>query len=85
MGDLKEAPTVHYNFALLSFFLYITLKHGVAAPGEPIPLEYVRLGELYFLKLDSRKQILYFTCSCRSHTLQKFFAAFIDADISTVQ
>ena len=53
MGDLKEAPTVHYNFPLLVFSLYITLKNGITTASEPIPLEYGTLGDddglLYFV------------------------------------
>ena len=45
MGDLKGAPAVHFNFLLQSFSLYITFKCGIAASGEPIPLEYGRFGE----------------------------------------
>ena len=32
MGDLKEAPAVHFNFPLLSFSLYITFKSGLPLP-----------------------------------------------------
>ena len=32
MGDLKEAPDVHFNFPLLSFSLYITFKSGLPLP-----------------------------------------------------
>ena len=39
MGDLKGAPAVHFNLTLLSFYLYITFKAGIAAAGEPIPLD----------------------------------------------
>ena len=39
MGDLKGAPTVHFNFPLQSFSLYTTFKKGIAAAGEPIPSE----------------------------------------------
>ena len=39
MGDLKQAPAVHFNLPLLSFYLYTTFKSGIAAAGEPIPLE----------------------------------------------
>ena len=39
MGDFKGTPAVHLNFPLPSFSLYITLKSGIAAAGEPIPLE----------------------------------------------
>ena len=39
MGDLKEAPAVHFNFPLQSFSLYITFESGIAAAGESIPLE----------------------------------------------
>ena len=38
MVDLKEAPTVQQNFPLLVVSLYITFKTGIAAAGEPIPL-----------------------------------------------
>ena len=37
--DLKGAPAVHFNFPLQSVSLYFTLKNGIAASGEPIPLE----------------------------------------------
>ena len=36
---------MHYTFALLVLFLYITFKSVIAAAGEPISLEYERLGE----------------------------------------
>ena len=39
MADLTEALTVLCNFPLLVFSLYITLKSGIAAAGEPFPLE----------------------------------------------
>ena len=39
MGDLKEAPAVHFNFHLQSFSLYTTFKSGIAAAGEHIPSE----------------------------------------------
>ena len=39
MGDLKEAPAVHFNFHLQSFSLYTTFKIGIAAAGEHIPSE----------------------------------------------
>ena len=39
MGDLKGGPAVHFNLTLLSFYLYITFKTGIAAASEPIPLE----------------------------------------------
>ena len=45
MRDFKGAPAVHFNFPLLSFSLYTTFKTGIADASEPIPLEYVRLGE----------------------------------------
>ena len=45
MGDLKEAPAVHFNFILQSFSLYITFKRGIAPAGEPIPSEYGSFGE----------------------------------------
>ena len=32
MGDLKEAPAVHFNFPLQSFSLYITFKRGLPLP-----------------------------------------------------
>ena len=38
MGDLKEVPAVHFNFPLLSFYLYTTFKTGIAASSEPIGL-----------------------------------------------
>ena len=39
MGDdFKEAPTVHCNFPLLVFSLYITFKSGIAAASELFPL-----------------------------------------------
>ena len=39
MGDLKVAPTVQFNFPVQSFSLYHPFKSGIAAAGEPIPLE----------------------------------------------
>ena len=39
MGDLKGTPAVHFNFPLQSYSLYTTFKSGIAASGEPIPLE----------------------------------------------
>ena len=45
MGYLKGAPAVHFNFPLLSFHLLTTFKTGIAAAGEPIPLEEGRFGE----------------------------------------
>ena len=45
LWSFKGAPAVHCNFTLLSFFLYITFKTGIAAACEPIPLEKGRLGE----------------------------------------
>ena len=30
--DLEEAPAVHFNFPLLSFFLYIAFKSGFLLP-----------------------------------------------------
>ena len=39
MEDLKGAPAEHFNFPLQSFSLYLTFKSGIAASGEPIPLE----------------------------------------------
>ena len=41
MGDLKGAPALDFNFPLL----YKTFKSGIAASGEPIPLEWGRFGE----------------------------------------
>ena len=32
MGDLEGAPSVHFNFPLLSFSLYITFKSGLPLP-----------------------------------------------------
>ena len=32
MGDLKEAPAVHFNFPLLSFSLHIAFKSGLPLP-----------------------------------------------------
>ena len=32
MGDLEEAPAVHFNFPLLSFSLYIAFKSGLPLP-----------------------------------------------------
>ena len=37
MGDFKEA--VYLNFPLLVFSLYMNIKKGIAAAGEPIHLE----------------------------------------------
>ena len=51
MGDLKGAPSVHFNFSLLSFSLYTTLKTRIAAASEPIPLEYGRFGEWLLMVL----------------------------------
>ena len=39
MEDLKGPPAVNLNIPLQSFFLYLTFKSGIAASGEPIPLE----------------------------------------------
>ena len=35
MGDFEEALTVHWNFSLLIFFLYIRFKREIAAASEP--------------------------------------------------
>ena len=32
MGDLKGAPTVHFNFPISSFSLYTTFKLGLPLP-----------------------------------------------------
>ena len=45
MGNSKGAPAVHFSFPLQSFSLYITFKSGIAASGEPVPLEKGRFGE----------------------------------------
>ena len=45
MGDSNGAPAVRFNFPLQRFSLYITLKSGIAAAGEPIPSEYGRFGK----------------------------------------
>ena len=45
MGDLKQAPAVHFIFPLQSFSLYLTFKSGIAAFGEPIPSEQGRFGD----------------------------------------
>ena len=39
MGVLKEAPTVHSNFPLLGFLLFMDFRNEVAAAGEPNHLE----------------------------------------------
>ena len=54
MGDLKGAPTVHFNFPLQSFSLYLSFKSGIAASGEPIPSEKGRFGEWATLALEFR-------------------------------
>ena len=39
MGDLEGALAVHFNFPLMSFYLFKNFKTGIAAAGEPIPSE----------------------------------------------
>ena len=36
IGEFDGAPTVSNIFLLMSFSLYITIKSGIAAAGEPI-------------------------------------------------
>ena len=38
-GELKGALAGHFNLPLFSFSLNITFKKGIAAAGEPIPLD----------------------------------------------
>ena len=45
MWSLKGALAVHFNLPLLSFYLCTTFKTGIAAAGEPIPLEQERFGD----------------------------------------
>ena len=49
---MKGAPAVHFNLPLLSFYLYITFKTGIAAASEPIPLEKERFGEWDYMRHD---------------------------------
>ena len=48
MGDWKGAPALHFNFPLLSFSLYITVKREIAASSEPMKHCQVEVQEKYF-------------------------------------
>ena len=56
-------PAENSNFPLFVFSLYVSFKSGIAASGEPIPLEKGWFGEcIKHLQLKWRSKVLLYIC-----------------------